>query len=78
MSRQEADSNYSKICFEIAKQEHAKQKEIMDMLKSDYSQEEYNAILIGVSYFRMQLYPELKETMMQAICEELYAEFNKK
>lgn len=67
--------NYEKICFEIAKQEHAKQNEIMNALKSECSQEEYRAIAIGVSYFRMMLYPDIKQAMMQSILEELKTVF---
>ena len=63
------DSNYEKLCYEIAKQNSEKQIEIMDFLKRECTQDEYNAIAIGISYFRMLLYPELKQAMMQVVSE---------
>lgn len=65
------DSNYEKICYEIAKQDGEKQIEIMNFLKRECTQDEYNAIAIGISYFRMLLYPDLKEAMMQVVLDEL-------
>lgn len=69
--------NYTKICFEIARQDKEKQNAIMEALKTELTEEEYKAVLVGVSYCRLQLYPELKLAMMTALSEELYKEFNK-
>lgn len=65
------NSNYENICYEIAKQDSEKQIEILDFLKRECTQDEYNAIAIGISYFRMLLYPDLKEAMMQVVLDEL-------
>ena len=65
------NNNYEKICYEIAKQDGEKQIEIMNFLKRECTQDEYNAIAIGISYFRMFLYPDLKQAMMQAVLEDL-------
>ena len=69
------DNNYEKLCYEIAKQDGEKQIEIMDFLKRECTQDEYNAIAIGISYFRMLLYPDLKQAMMQTVLEDLKKAF---
>ena len=67
-------SEYTQIVFEIAKQDEKTQERIMQALKNQLTSDEYKAILIGVSYFRMML----KKAMTMAICEQLYFEFTGK
>ena len=72
------ENNYEKIVFAIASQSENAQKEIMQALKKQLSETEFNAVLIGVSYFRMLNNEKLKETMKNAICKQLYFEFTGK
>jgi len=69
--------NYQKICYEIARQDIKTQDDIMQFLKSNYTEEEYNCLSIGVAYFRLHIHPELKEAMMDAISSELYKTWKK-
>ena len=72
------ESNYVNIVFTIASQSENKQEEIMQALKNQLTQEEYKAVLIGVSYFRLLINEKLKEEMKNAICRQLYFEFTGK
>lgn len=69
--------NYFKICYEIASQDIKTQGKIMQFLKSNYTEEEYSCIAIGVSYCRLFLEPGLKAAMMDAISSELYTMWKK-
>lgn len=69
--------NYQKICYEIARQDIKTQDDIMQFLKSNYTEEEYNCFAIGVAYFRLCIYHELKAAMMDAISSELYKTWKK-
>ena len=71
-------TDYEKLCYLIASQDNEKQTEILEMIKNDFSIEAYQALLIGVSYFRMLMNNKLKEAMQKAICPELYKEFTGK
>lgn len=72
------DSEYLKVCYEIARQDQKKQDEIFAFLKSVCNAAEYNALMVGIAYCRIMLYPELKNAMMESLSAVLYAEFNRK
>ena len=67
--------NYEKFCFELAKLDNEKQEEFFNCVKDTITQEEKRALQIGIAYFRLLLFPELKEAMQAAILEELKAMF---
>lgn len=69
--------NYQKICYEIARQDIKTQNDIMQFLKSNYTEEEYNCLAIGVAYCRLYIHPKLKAAMMDAISSELYKKWEK-
>lgn len=72
------DSEYLKVCYEIARQDRKKQNEIFDFLKSACNEAEYDALMVGIAYCRIMLYPELKNAMMASLSAMLYEEFNRK
>lgn len=72
------ERKYVDIVFTIASQSEHVQGEILQALKNQLTEEEYKAILIGVSYFRLLLNEKLKKAMSRAICEQLYFEFTGK
>ena len=72
------DSEYLKVCYEIARQDQKKQNEIFAFLKGACNAEEYKAFMVGIAYCRIMLYPELKNAMMASLSAMLYEEFNRK
>ena len=40
--------------------------------------DEKRALLVGVAYFRMIMFPDLQKAMKQSLSAVLYTEFNKK
>ena len=69
--------NYRKICYEIARQDIKTQDDIMQFLKSNYTEEECKCLFVGIAYCRLYIYPELKAAMMDAISSELYKTWKK-
>ena len=63
--------DYEKVCYEIAKLDSERQKEFFNEISSALSEEEIKALYIGVSYFRMIMYPELKKVIAEAIYKQL-------
>ena len=72
------DSEYMKVCYEIASQDQKKQNEIFAFLQSACNEEQYKAFMVGIAYCRIMLYPELKNAMMESLSAMLYTEFNRK
>lgn len=72
--------NYSEIdkfLFNAAKLNGKQQKELINSLKDILTEKEVESLLIGIGYFRMQMYPGLKSAMKESISTMLYKEFNK-
>ncbi len=66
-----------KILFEIAKLDEKKQEHFLHSLENILNKQEIESITIGIAYFRLLLFPELKNAMMEAMGKELYKTFNK-
>lgn len=71
--------NYSKIdkfLFSAAKLNKKQQKELVIGLKDILTEKEVESLLIGIGFFRMYMYPELKSAMKESLSSMLYKEFN--
>lgn len=71
-------SEFTKLCYQIASYPEAIQIEAMEKLQTILSPKEYNALLIGIAYIRMELSPKLKQAIKTAIAKQLYSEFTGK
>ena len=71
--------NYSEIdkfLFNAAKLNGKQQEELVNGLKDILTGKEVESLLIGIGFFRMQMYPELKSAMKESLSAMLYKEFN--
>lgn len=64
------------LLFTAAKLSPEGQREFIDSLRDVLTDEELLAIETGIAYFRLLLYPELKDAMQKTIAEEMYKKFN--
>lgn len=67
------------VDFLVAAQRMDKQqeREFMEKLKPVLSEEELKSLAILISYFRIQLHPDMKKAMVKAMAETLYNHFNR-
>ena len=64
--------------YELAKLGKEKQAAFFDSLSDVITDDEKRALLVGVAYFRMIMFPDLQKAMKQSLSAVLYTEFNKK
>ena len=53
------------------------QKDLIKYLRETCAEEEANALIYGIGYFRMLMNKDLHDNMCRAMALELYKEFNK-
>ena len=67
------------FAIEIAKLSEGAQRSFLDNLKSTgiFSDEEIEALLITVGYFRLQMYPDLARAIKKSLAYSMYEEIKK-
>ena len=65
-----------KFLFMAADLNAEEEAEFFEQISTVCSFDEMQALKIGIAYFRLLKYPELKQAMKAAISEELFRAFN--
>lgn len=66
----------SKLFMELAKLDNEKQALFFESLQWIITENEKQALQVGIAYFRLLMFPELHNAMKTAIAQELYTNFN--
>ena len=65
-----------KLLTELAKLDNEKQALFFQSLQGIITENEKQALQVGIAYFRLLMFPELHNAMKTALSQELYTSFN--
>ena len=63
------------LLFKAAQLNQDQQHDFLQRLSGVLTAEELQAVAVGIGYFRLLLFPELKQAMQQEMAAELLKEF---
>lgn len=75
MNKGNAAAAIESICFQVAKLDGQSQTAFIDNLRGVLSESELQAMQIGIAYFRMIIYGDLRKAMQAELAAELYKQF---
>ena len=67
---------FEKLCYQLATATTEEQNAFFKSIDGKIEEEEKESIMVGVSYFSMELNPKKKKAFMEATAKTLYKQFN--
>lgn len=67
--------SFTSLCFELSKLPEEARQEFFNSISGSVTEEEKNAILFGVSYFRMLTDKNLEDSIKDVLSTALYKHF---
>ena len=71
----EINTLMTKFLFMAADLNASQQAELFEKIGSFFTQEELQALKIGIAYFRLLKFPELNQAIKADVCNALYQQF---